>query len=404
MRALYIIGSRWAMAAITLAMGSVYVAMTFGESPYTRFTDFIFHSPLGLALYCGLVISLVAMSVLAVVRRIRPIAPSVDAVRSMDAHVHFTDPQGPDSLEGIAQWLATSGFRPRIVPQGLLARRGALSVLPGTVLRAGVALVMVALLMGAHMRQEQQAIVAGGGESVVLFDREVRAVSISSDISSEYLQVGKADFVLQGLSALMLEGHAEFRVTGWYPVSHGGLYWRIVHMGYVQPVEHGGVTEFLELDLLPPGHVAVASPLPGAGVYEFRLAPERQIKKGLITGDVYNLISPRYELSPRGRKDGMIMARATEAARIGVDNVQLGPAGLYVTLLAARDPSLPFLRAGLLVLALALLMMIARIFWYERVFVAVMHEGSPLLGYSEEFYKKWGIYKFRRWTSGGNAP
>jgi hypothetical protein len=221
---------------------------------------------------------------------------------------------------------------------------------------------------------------------------------IEAGLSDEFLNLGKVSFELGNVSALVSVGDEEFIVTGGYPVKAAGLYWRLRHLGYAQTVKIEGVLETKMLDVLPPGTASAHHLISGGQVYEFRLAPEKAIKKGLITGDVFDLKMPRYDLSPRGKKGEKVKLKAGESAIIDGSVVAFGQPGYYVRLLAVRDPALPLLRLGFYITFLGVLLMLVRLFWYEQRMAALMHEGRVLIGYSEEFYKKWGIYKFRKWT------
>jgi hypothetical protein len=395
--------TKWATAALCLALSAVYIAMSFGEAPYEPFVEFIFSSAPGLILHIGLIISLTAWSVLATIKRIRKEVVSPDSINSMDECVHLPSGSGIGTMDEASEWMRRMGFSPRASGEGIEAGGGRLGIIPGIVLRAGLALLMLSALMSHHMRETDHALLAQGGRMSVampatLLGREVYPVRIDAGLSDEFLNLGSAGFELEEVSAIFRTGQDEFRVTGGYPTRAAGLYWRVRHLGYAQTVQHEGVLETLMLDVLPPGTASAHSLAPGGQVHEFRLAPEKAVKKGLITGDVFDLKAPRYELSPRGKKGAKVKVRAGESALMDGREAAFGLPGHYVRLQAVRDPALPLLRLGFYITSLGVLMMLLRLFWYERRIAAVMHEGRVLIGYSEEFYKKWGIYKFRKWT------
>jgi len=399
------LASPWITLVIGLLMTFVYLVMSFGDTPYEPFVEFLFISVPGLLLFMGVILNLTAWSVYAVMDRFSTRRISPESVGEMDESVLLPQDSAIRTLKDAGEWFERMGFSPRIYGEGIEARHGRYGILPGIVLRTGLSLLMLSALMSHHMRQSQEAVVAEGGAVNVivtgeLFGMTVEPLKIDAGLPQEYLDLGKVSFGIDKISARMSVDGEEFTVSGGYPTSAGGIYWRVIHLGYAQPVEYGGAVVSLMLDVFPPGNASAHNlKMSGGQVYEFRLAPERAIRKGLITGDVFDLSTPRYELSPRGKKGGRIKVRAGETVVIDGSKAVFGSPGYYVRLLAVRDPAMPLLSAGFFLTALGILLMIARLFWYERRMAAVMHEGRVLMGYSEEFYSKWGIYKFRKWTA-----
>lgn len=397
MRALRYMASPWSTAALCMVLVSIYIAMSFGGAPYAPFIDFIFRSFPGLLLYLGLIVNLTAWSVQIIIKRAGKKVISPEAIMSMDGFMHLSPDSKIKDLEAAVKWFSARGFNPRSTLDGVSALKGALGIIPGIVLRAGFVLVMLSALVSAHIIESDGVLLIDGG-AVAIFNMEVRAASIDAGLPEEFLNLGKVSFELDNISAALSFNGEEFTATGGYPSKAAGLYWRLRHLGYAQPVSVDGKDSLLMLDVLPPGAASAHSLISGGEAYEFRLAPEKAVKKGLISGNLFDLRAPRYELSPRGRKGKKITIKSGESASIGDSRVELSPPKLYVKLLAVRNPVLPLLRLGFLITSLGVLLMIVRLFWYERRIAAVMHDGRVLMGYSEEFYKKWAIYKFRKWT------
>jgi hypothetical protein len=128
------------------------------------------------------------------------------------------------------------------------------------------------------------------------------------------------------------------------------------------------------------------------------LEPEKTISKGLLTGRLYNLGAPSYRLALK--KDGErreIVVGSSESADIGGASLSLGSESLYIRVNTVSDPALFWVYAGVVVALLGAFLMLTRFFWYERTMCAAFADGEVLLGYSEEFYKRWGVLKFQRW-------
>jgi len=395
--------SPWTTAGLCLALSAVYIGMSFGEAPYETFIEFIFASAPGLILFLSLIMNLTAWSLLAVFKRSRKEVLTPETVRSMDESVLLPADSGIRNIGQASEWFERMGFSPRPSGEGIESRKGRLGIVPGIVLRTGLGLLLLSALLSHHMREIDEALLVQGGEPglATLLGREVVPLRIEAGFSEEFLDLGKESFELHDTSALVSVGGEEFTVTGGYPVKVAGLYWRIVHIGYMQPVTRMKTTLWLPLDVLPPGR-ASAHAMPNVfrdgRVYEFRLAPEKKVKKGLISGDVFNLAEPSYVLSPRGIRGGEVTIRSGSLPLSSMRMAEFGRPGYYVRLLAVGDPALSLLELGFYISSLGVLLMIVRLFWYERRMAAVMYEGRVLMGYSEEFYRKWGIYKFRKWT------
>ena len=391
-------GSPWTVAGITLTLTCVYIAMSFGGPSWHEFMEFIFSSAVGLVLYLSLALSLTAWSALAVLKRQPPLVISAEDVRLMDEHIHMGSAPEMKTLGDVSAWDKTKGFsKVSHIEGGIVGTRGSLSILPGIVLRAGVALLMLAVLASWHGRVSQDIVITEGGIAEVM-GMKVEAISIDAAIPDEFLSVGTVGFVLDDIRLKLKSGEGEFEMGGSYPVKSGGVYWRLADLGYAQPVSlEGGGSNVIMLKLLPPGSVDTARLSPEGETYEFRLSPAKKVRKGLLSGDLFKLKTPSYSISKRGKKDTAVVAKAGQAFEIGKDRGEFGEAGMFVRLEAVRDPALPVVKAGLFLMALGSLLMLLRLFWYERRFMAVMHEGTPLVGYSEEFYSKWAVYKSRLW-------
>lgn len=394
-------GSPWLMALIVFILTSVYVGTSFGGATYWPFMDFLLKSWPGLVLIALLAINQTAWSVRLVLKRRQPLAAEMDAIKAMDVHEHLPPDSPMKDTAQFARWLRAQGYAPVETSGSLWARRGRASILPGMVLRAGIALSLIALVASVYFVAAGQVLLTSGQKARVL-GQEVQAISIDPGMPAEFLQAGtnvRGGFTLDDIKVTLRSGGREFTATGGYPVRISGLYYRIIHLGYAQPANTVRGQDILMLDVLPPGSVSTHE-IGGTGAYEFRLAPERTVKKGLVSGGLYDLHTPRYAINPRGGKSEAVVARSGEGFfKLQGMRITLGQAGLYVRLSVVDYPAMPLLKLGLRAMALGLLMMFVRLGWYERRFAATMHEGRLLVGYSEEFYGKWGVFKFRRWMS-----
>jgi hypothetical protein len=179
------------------------------------------------------------------------------------------------------------------------------------------------------------------------------------------------------------------------PAKAGGAYYRLTHLGYALPITGQGLDGVHHLDVLPPGKTHK----PGKGDIRIRLEPVKTMKKGLLTGRVYDLASPSFGiLKGKGGSESIFTLKPGRSSENG--EFEIGEPGLYLRIKAVRDPAIPLMKLAIAVLLAGSALMLLRPLWYERRFMAVEKNGRLLIGYSEEFLKKWGVYKFRNWTEG----
>ena len=134
----------------------------------------------------------------------------------------------------------------------------------------------------------------------------------------------------------------------------------------------------------------------------FSLYPDRTLSKGLVTGRQYNLAEPVYRVSVREGKprDGVqeITMRPGDRTGVGPAEVALGKQRLYARFQIVADPGLPFLYAGVIITLAGMLAVLSRFFWYEREICVMVREGMLIAGSRDEFFKKWGVLRFQRWS------
>lgn len=400
---LKIIGSWRTTLGVASALMAPYVwASIFGEGAFDRWLHFTFHTIAGHALYFLLILNIAANGIRETAKKFSPVSSIADDVRGMDicSELSVSDKTSAQVLIG---WIRGKGLDPKPGPgdKSITAVSGRLSFLPGVILRLGLAVFFVSLAFSQSLRQE--AVISGHeGDSVEALGKGFTIGRIEADLPADFLQVGdKTIFMLKGIKARINSRDDGFAVGSGYPTRRAGLYWRVSHLGYYQPAIINGHESGLMLDVLAPGKShAIKIDETGREIV-FSLSPDKTISKGLLTGKLYNLKQPSYALSIKGNeKPKQLIIRPGEDGGIGGMRVRLGQPGLYVRVIVVKDPALMGVIAGLSITAIGIIAMLARFAWYERR-IAVLYEGDKVvIGYSEEFYKKWGILKFRSWMEG----
>lgn len=304
-----------------------------------------------------------------------------------------------EAWQKLEDWFRAHGMRPVVQGDTIVSRRGQSAVIPGAVLRIGVVLVMIALPFSMSLRTVHDEKLIAAGPDAIVFGRSVKVDSVMADLPESFIQIGdKSIFKLEELAATLTIDGAAHEITAGYPTKIGDLYWRASDLGYAATITLDGAATELMMDLLPPGRQDVRQV--GGQTLRFSLAPEREIRKGLVTGLAYNLRSPsiRAELK---RTDGSyadaLIMKPGKSVAIDDKEASITPPALFVRVSAVRDPALAFLIAGVWTSLIGLVLMFCRLFWYKRRMCAVRCADGVLLGYSEEFYSKWAVHKFRRW-------
>ena len=398
------VSSWWLTALCTLVLAGLYASFSFGKNPWPQWKAFVFLSPMGLAIYLGLIANLAAATVRIIITRLKHPSLSAEAVRRMDSHAEIAVP-GEDALALISSWMKKKGFTMVRTGSGVHAVRGKYSVLPGAAFRLGLVVVLTSLLFSMQLRKVETKVLRAG-EDTVFFGNTVMIASVDPDLPDDFLQVGDdGTLMLERVSAKIISGGKTSTTTSRSPERMGGLYYRVVHVGYSQPVVVRGTGKpfegVLNLDILPPGKTQVVS-LPSTEAFlTLTLEPERTITKGLFKGKQYNLQKPIYRVVvQKGREQNKtrgFVARPKAEGGSGGISILLGEAAPYVAVQAVRDPALFWIHLGALLTLGGLAMMLARFFWFEKRFSAVVEGNVILAGYSEEYYKKWGIAAFQDW-------
>ncbi|MDP2168497.1 MAG: hypothetical protein Q8J64_09235 [Thermodesulfovibrionales bacterium] len=393
--------SLWRLtAALTLMLASAYIYFTFGEDPFGRWTEFVFRTPLGIILYAGAILNILSVSAKTAYARLKAARAAPQDILDMDAYA-IIPVSGKDPLGAAALWMKNKGFEPKASGNSLCALKGRLSFLPGALIRMGLVVLMASAFMSAHLRKTEEAVFHEGEEKTLL-GKKIRLIEIKSSLPEEFLDIGqRSAFRLERVSSELSSSGKTYAVGAGFPAREDGLYLRITHMGFAQPVsfktQDTALEETKDLDLLPPGKTAEVL-LPGGQTLSFTLMPERTINKGLLIGKLFNLRNPSYSVALKGRdKPVEIAARPSEGIRLVDSELSLGRHSLFVKIQSVYDPALLWIYAGLLISLSGIALMPGRFFWYERRMCVALRREELLIGYSEEFYKKWGIYKFHKW-------
>ncbi len=400
----YILGSEWTTALVLGLMAFAYALAGVWGDPVALLRLFLKQNPIGLALCLLLIANLLTT----IVKSTRDIYghghPSAEQVRGMDDHIVVRDRSfAPD------KWMLSKGLSLKKTENGFISHKGRFSFVPGLMLKAGLLVILVALPISGSLRQSTDVLMSTGisgqgdpsdlqNQRAQVLGHEIRLLRLDAALPTDFMLLATeskgTSLELSGLEAALDVDGKKITLHQGTPQSTGGvggLNMRIKYLGYrmrirSSPPDKPGTLAFL--DALPPGREC--EPVSGVAV---RLLPERSVKKGLLSGSLYDLTNPIFSIIT---PEGQYALRAGETSEDG--EVALGQSSLYIELEVRRDAALPFIRAGLFMFSLGLLLMPLRMFWYEMRVVAVLDGDSVVLGSSDEFFKAWGIERFREWT------
>lgn len=404
------LSSWWTTAGLMLVCASAYIVCLFGTSPYADWTGFLFHRPVGLFLYCALMLNLLLASLRIASAKLSQPTITLAAIHAMDVHTAL--PVNPDIMNTLTASLKQKGF---IVAQKGLSVRATMnqySFLPGTVLRLGIIVLLAAVLLSVHARKSIETVLHEG-DAIGPPGNQLTLKSITADLPDRFLQVGEeSTFRLNSVQAVLQSADSTETVTAGFPVRISRTYYRITHFGFTLPVvitnRPGPIQKNLDLDILPPGTADRVDLQDQDLIMTFSLQPERTVTKGLIKGKEYDLSNPSFHIVVQKGTDkekiGELNISEAAPAATSVLPLSFGKHSFYVRIQSTSDPALPLIYAGTLLTLFGMLLMCSRFFWYGKELLAVRENDILHVGYREEFFKKWGIQKFYDWTTAFSQP
>lgn len=387
-RMLLFLGSGWLRTVLIALLLISYLVMPADEK-FSRWIKFASDSTAGIVLILLTLANIVLSAISNARGKLAPAVLSVSAIKAMDTYAEIAR---PEDFNEIAKKIGL-----RIKARGF-AQSGRWSFLPGLILRAGIVMLVIALLLSAHLRKTEYIMLTEGRAATAL-GRHIALKGINSDLPAEFLQMGETgSFRIKNVSAQAQIDDKPIALDAGFPTASGTFFFRVSDMDFAAEIILDGRDKVsLNLDVLPPGNTAKVEI--GGETLTFRLEPEKTIKKGLITGKLYNLKTPFYRialLDKDGRQLGETTLRAGTSAEVAGLKISLSEPMVFLKIQVVRDPALWLVYLGLITALLGLSLMPLRFFWYEKRLAAMASDGKLLLGYSEEFYKKWAVARFHK--------
>jgi len=217
---------------------------------------------------------------------------------------------------------------------GIFKGRFGIYRLPSIFLRVGVALFMIAFLISVHIRDTKEVLAIEGRKSI-LYGKEIFFKKIDVDVPDEFFEVGEASFTLK---KAILEAEIDGKnlyIDPVVPLRDGLSYYRVVGVGLLGNLPYGN--DYIEspLEVFPPGRRSEVR-LPGGERLTINLLPEKEFKKGLLSGKLYNLKKITYYAVFKG-----------EDGRIIKEGKLEGDRRFFLNLLVIKDPAILFIYEGI---------------------------------------------------------
>lgn len=394
--------SWWLTTVLSLSLCCSYLFFSFREGAYDKWTAFLFHSLPGVALYTCLMLNIAAASIRITCKRLGRPHISEASIKKMDICLEVPV-TGPGNFVPLVEFAKDTGFRTEIKSGTMNAVKGRFSFLPGTFVRLGLIILMVSVMISVYARKTDELILHSG-ETAASASRNISLISVNSNMPEEFLQIGEdVVFRLSNVSAIVESEGKKYRVTSSLPSRISRHYYRITHIGFSQELAvKTNDIDFMrnqDLDILPPGKNDTVTLPSGNMALIFSLQPGKTVKKGVMTGRFFNLANPGYNvvLKKGTEKITEFTLKPGESVNSGEAAVSLGKNSIFVKMISVYDPAVLWMYAGVLITITGLILMPGRFFWYEKKMRAVISKNTLMIGYSEEFYKKWGIQKFLIW-------
>lgn len=399
---IYDIASSWRlMFLLMFSMAGSYIYFSFFKEPFEGWTKFLFDDKLGWAIYFGLILNLILISVRSAFDKLSHPNITPGYIKKMDAY-RSTSINEVD-FNRVSEKIVKLGGRVSSATGYASSRKGAWSFLPGLVLRLGVIVFMIAVFVSYHTRNSHEAIIRPGME-LTTAGSKVRIESIDAKLPKDFLQVGEgSEFKLDDLKSVVTTSGKSFVIDNRYPKKAGTSYYRVTHLGYTLPLkivlDKLELRKDFDLDVLPPGKTDTRKLESEGMVVSFVIEPSRTTEKGLLTGKEFDLTSPTFKVSVnKGGEEGktvQLILKPGESTFSNGVGITPGTLSIHAKMLSVFDPALGMVFFGLVLILLGAGCMISRFFWYE-VEVSAFFDGKVLIiGFREEFYSKWGVKRFR---------
>jgi|GEM_PF-2002189 len=382
-----------------LAVAGIYVYYRFqGDEAYGNWFTFLMETPTGLLLLLVLALNILTGGWRAAIRCRQLPSFTASYVQSLDISATFPEPDAPWT-GALSHWLTLKGYQPVLAGEKGYSIRGQWSFLPQVTLRFGILLLLFGLFLSHHARLEDRTVL-GPGETGQLLGDPVRLVELRANLPETHLQVGREkNFSIQGITAELEDSRGPLTVTQGWPVKSGSRYYAITGVGFAQTflrAEASAASQAVRvnLDVLPPGKEDKV--LLFGDTVQVSLYPEKTVSKGRLSGELFNIAQPSYLLE-QTETEGVVVSISPAGQEDSGGALQGSQTAYWARIRAVRDPGLILIHGSLSLIGAGLLLLATNFFWYRREVVFIRGEREIVVGYREQYLKKWGIQRFYRW-------
>ncbi len=394
-RALKGLSSGWFGGCLLFVLLSIYLYLRGSGVESREFFDLLFHEKPLILLYLLILINLLASSVLRIKKALGNEAPEPSR---MDTLV-VVKPEKWHEIRGVFRDYAL----PESISGPLYIKKGSWSFIPSVVLKIGIVVFLLSLLISENYRIDS-TIKVHTGDTLKAERLGLEVQDIRAELKREFLKIGqKGDFRVDNVMVRLKGGAGEvYEISSRGPERIKDKFFRVIHLGVKQEITindpEGQIKGFFDLDILPPGRTALVK-IPKRDYFiTLSLYPERTIKKGILTGEVYNLERFLYRVViQRGKtknEKATVLIKEGQSERLKDISIKLGDRGYFAVIKMVSDPGIWGLKAGFIIILAGLILLPFRLIWYTKE-LYLLPEGEGIrIGYKEEFFKKWAINRF----------
>jgi len=299
--------------------------------------------------------------------------------------------------EWLIEYLKRKGFKVKILKNGIIkADKGSTAYLPVFLRRLSLAVVLLCLFISANLR-EYENIYLIQGKQIRVFDKPFVVEKIKIPLSDNMLLVSGDEFRLKKTTVVLNYHRKEFIIDNGYPHSVEGLYFIPAEIGYKHKILISWKNKILSqevfLEVFPPGRVFNIRLSQDDMILGFQLYPKKTIKKGMLTGMVYNLNHPIYKVTVRKAN---LLQEPTEVIikpdqKIHIENfyLSLDRAAPFLKVHVVKDPAVIPFYISFVGLLIGILLSPLRLWWFRQRILIYDSDQTWEIFYFREKFVKW---------------
>lgn len=247
---------------------------------------------------------------------------------------------------------------------------GRLGRIGGGALLAGVLLLLLGFLVSVTTKRPMRSLV---GEEHIIHTpwdgRRYKVQKVVPSLKSSVLDIDEGLGIFRFEPIITVESGSRLKEVGAFPPSRfGRTYMHILQCGLAPGVKvsrNGQVFHegYAALRLLPPGGTDVLKIERTPYSFLVKLVPVEILRKGELEAGRYDLTDPLYDIRVLRGNEEIARGRSDEKIDFDGQSLEILPTTYWAFLDVVRDDGIPIVASGLILMALGLLLKLARWSW-----------------------------------------